>query len=252
MPHAPPVSPSLALVLPPVLLHELLARAAILWPAQRALTASGQHTTYTELQAQVSALAAGLFGLAPDRGERVAVFLEKRVEAVVASFGVPAAGGVLVPVNPLLKPAQVAHILQDSGAQVLVTSASRAAQLAAVLAECPALRHVVVCDGMASTGLGPVQPHAWADVLQAPATSLPAALETDVAAIFYTSGSTGRPKGVVLSHRNLVAGAGSVAGYLENTAADTLLAALPLSFDAGFSQLTTAFLVGAQIGRAHV
>lgn len=247
MPHAPPVSPSLALVLPPVLLHELLARAAILWPAQRALTASGQHTTYTELQAQVSALAAGLFGLAPDRGERVAVFLEKRVEAVVASFGVPAAGGVLVPVNPLLKPAQVAHILQDSGAQVLVTSASRAAQLAAVLAECPALRHVVVCDGMASTGLGPVQPHAWADVLQAPATSLPAALETDVAAIFYTSGSTGRPKGVVLSHRNLVAGAGSVAGYLENTAADTLLAALPLSFDAGFSQLTTAFLVGARV-----
>src|SRR5690606_27460088 len=73
------------------------------------------------------------------------------------------------------------------------------------------------------------------------------ALETDLAAIFYTSGSTGLPKGVMLSHRNLLAGAGSVAAYLGNHGGDTLLAALPLSFDAGFSQLTTAFLVGAQV-----
>ena len=89
--------------------------------------------------------------------------------------------------------------------------------------------------------------HAWADLLQPSAAALPARLESDVAAIFYTSGSTGRPKGVVLSHRNLVAGAISVAGYLNNRASDTLLAALPLSFDAGFSQLTTAFLVGARV-----
>jgi long-subunit acyl-CoA synthetase (AMP-forming) len=66
-------------------------------------------------------------------------------------------------------------------------------------------------------------------------------------AILYTSGSTGKPKGVVLSHRNMVAGAKSVASYLENTRDDTLLAALPLSFDAGFSQLTTAFHVGARV-----
>jgi acyl-CoA ligase (AMP-forming) (exosortase A-associated) len=68
-----------------------------------------------------------------------------------------------------------------------------------------------------------------------------------MAAILYTSGSTGKPKGVVLSHRNLVAGAKSVASYLENTSDDTLLAALPLSFDAGFSQLTTAFHSGARV-----
>jgi non-ribosomal peptide synthetase component F len=66
-------------------------------------------------------------------------------------------------------------------------------------------------------------------------------------AILYTSGSTGRPKGVVLSHRNMVAGAKSVASYLGNNAATTLLAALPLSFDAGFSQLTTAFHAGARV-----
>ena len=68
-----------------------------------------------------------------------------------------------------------------------------------------------------------------------------------MAAILYTSGSTGKPKGVVLCHRNLIVGAESVSHYLENTADDVILAALPLSFDAGFSQLTTAFSVGAHV-----
>jgi len=66
-----------------------------------------------------------------------------------------------------------------------------------------------------------------------------------MAAILYTSGSTGKPKGVVLSHRNMVAGAKSVASYLENTPDDRILSVLPLSFDYGLSQLTTAFHVGA-------
>jgi acyl-CoA ligase (AMP-forming) (exosortase A-associated) len=72
-------------------------------------------------------------------------------------------------------------------------------------------------------------------------------IDTDVAAILYTSGSTGQPKGVVLSHRNMVAGAQSVASYLDLRAADRLLAVLPLSFDYGLSQLTTAFLRGASV-----
>jgi acyl-CoA ligase (AMP-forming) (exosortase A-associated) len=67
-----------------------------------------------------------------------------------------------------------------------------------------------------------------------------------MAAIFYTSGSTGKPKGVVLSHNNIVLGAKSVAEYLQNTDKDKILAVLPLSFDYGFSQLTTGFLVGAE------
>ena len=72
-------------------------------------------------------------------------------------------------------------------------------------------------------------------------------IDADMAAILYTSGSTGKPKGVVLSHKNMVTGAKSVAQYLENTADDRLLAVLPLSFDYGFSQLSTAFHVGASV-----
>src|SRR5262249_41650074 len=70
-------------------------------------------------------------------------------------------------------------------------------------------------------------------------------IDTDPAAIMYTSGSTGRPKGVVLSHRNLLDGARSVVQYMENSHNDRILSVLPLSFDAGLSQLTTAFLSSA-------
>jgi acyl-CoA ligase (AMP-forming) (exosortase A-associated) len=88
----------------------------------------------------------------------------------------------------------------------------------------------------------------WADLVAAN-VALPTArvIDADMAAIFYTSGSTGKPKGVVLSHRNMVAGAKSVAQYLDNHSDDVLLAALPLSFDAGFSQLTTGFHAGARV-----
>lgn len=238
--------------IPPVLLHELPGRSAALWPTHTALTHDGRHCLYSELQGLIDGCRAGLLQRSLPRGARVAVFLEKRIEAVVASFAAPAAAGVLVPVNPVLKAAQVGHILQDAGAQVLVTSAARLAGLAEVLGMCPALRHVIVCDAATASDQLACPPGVslltWEALLDSDAApAAPGVLETDVAAIFYTSGSTGRPKGVVLSHRNLVAGATSVATYLHNRSDDTLLAALPLSFDAGFSQLTTAFLVGARV-----
>ena len=246
-----PQTPDFRGGVPPVLLHELPARAAACWPARAALTVGGLHLAYADLFSQVERCAASLLALGLARGARVAVYLEKRVETVVASFAAPAAGGVLVPVNPLLKATQVAHILQDAGVAVLVTSAPRLAALAPVLAACPELRHVVVCDDLVPAAPGPwpvgLGLHAWHNIPAHPPAEWPTVLESDVAVIFYTSGSTGQPKGVVLTHRNLVAGASSVTGYLHNQADDTLLAALPLSFDAGFSQLTTAFLVGARV-----
>lgn len=247
-PHLENAPPPVSL---PVLLHDLPARAAALWPDAVALVADGQQCTYAQLQQQIVAMVSALRGMGLAPGDRVAVYLDKRIETVVASFGVTAAGGVLVPVNPVLKPAQVVHILQDSGARGLVTSAARGSMLMAVLADCPALEHVVVTDASSPVQVsGPLAVQAWPAAVHeqtAPLTTPTHALETDMAAIFYTSGSTGRPKGVVLSHRNLVAGATSVASYLGNQREDVLLAALPLSFDAGFSQLTTAFLVGARV-----
>jgi acyl-CoA ligase (AMP-forming) (exosortase A-associated) len=231
------------------LLHELIVRAAERSPQARALTYGAASLDYAALQTQVAGFAAGLLGLGLLRGERVGIYLEKRFETVAASFGAPAAGGVFVPMNPLLKPEQVAFIARDCNVRVLVTSRERLAQLAPVLAGCPDLQHVVLTEPADSTAALPpgLALHTWAQITATPARAGHRVIDTDIVSILYTSGSTGRPKGVVLSHRNMVAGAKSVASYLGNVPGDTLLAALPLSFDAGFSQLTTAFHAGARV-----
>jgi acyl-CoA ligase (AMP-forming) (exosortase A-associated) len=233
------------------LLHELVSRAALLHGPRAAITYGQRTLHYAELQDAVSAFANGLIAAGTGRGERVGIYLEKRVETVVASFGAPAAGAVFVPMNPLLKPEQVGFIMLDCAVRVLVTSPERLPSLLPTLAQSPSLRHVVLTPGEPPAELpgwpAAVQLHRWESWMAAPARPVHRCIDTDMVAILYTSGSTGRPKGVVLSHRNMVAGAKSVASYLENHAEDTLLAALPLSFDAGFSQLTTAFHSGARV-----
>lgn len=230
------------------LLHELPLVSAHRSPASLALHDDGTTISYGELATQIEGFAAGLATLGVGRGERVAIYLDKRRETVVASFGAPAHGAVFVPVNPLLKAEQVAYILRDCGVRVLVTSPERLQSLASALPTCPDLKHVVVTGtAQPSVLAGNITAHRWAELLDAPQRASHRVIDTDMVGILYTSGSTGKPKGVVLSHRNMVAGAKSVASYLENRESDVLLAALPLSFDAGFSQLTTAFHSGASV-----
>ncbi|MFF2633275.1 acyl-CoA ligase (AMP-forming), exosortase A system-associated [Microbacterium sp. NPDC058021] len=226
-------------------LHDLLRDAAAAWPDAPALTYRDETITYADAWAGATGAAVLLRGLGLERGDRVAIFLEKRIEAVLAMFAATAAGGMFVPINHVLKSAQVAHILTDSGARVLVTSGDRLGHLAADLAG-TAVEHVIVVGAMPSTA--PTRAvHSWSTA-QAASTAgegVVDAIDLDPAAILYTSGSTGSPKGVVLSHRNLIVGAESVSTYLGNTSADVILSVLPLSFDAGLSQVTTAFSVGA-------
>jgi acyl-CoA ligase (AMP-forming) (exosortase A-associated) len=235
-----------------VLLQDLINKTAARTPNADALKHRDTSLTYAELRDQVNNVAAQLIALGMARSERVAVYLEKRIEAVTAMFGAAAGGGVFVPVSPVLRPNQVAHILKDCNVRVLITSRSRIEALVEVLPACRDLNTIVLVDGAAAPGTAPrhVDVQLWEDTLgrrtQANAT-FHRVVDIDMAAIFYTSGSTGMPKGVVLSHRNLVTGALSVSEYLENTPQDRILSLLALNFDAGFSQLTTGFYVGAAV-----
>jgi len=232
------------------LLHHLINLSAERAPESAALTAGSNHWRYSQLQQQQQQFANGLASLALPASERVAVYLEKRLETVVASFGTAAFGGTFVPVNPLLKAEQVGFILRDCEVRVLVTSPDRLRLVADELTRCPSVHTVVVTGAVPQAdALGNWRGRCvgWAEFLDAAPGRHHSRIDTDMLAILYTSGSTGRPKGVVLSHRNMVAGAKSVASYLGNRADDVLLAALPLSFDAGFSQLTTGFHAGARV-----
>jgi acyl-CoA ligase (AMP-forming) (exosortase A-associated) len=227
------------------LIHDLLFQSARRTPSAPALHYQSATLDYGALAEAVERCAAALLELGLPRAARVGVYMEKRLETVISVFGAAAAGGVFVPINPLLKPEQVAYILRDCNVRILVTSAERLEVLAPALGECVDLKAVLCVGGKAGSG-GAVAVLSWEDALAAAGKPKHhRVIDTDMAAILYTSGSTGKPKGVVLSHRNMVAGARSVAHYLENRAEDRILAALPLSFDAGFSQLTTAFHVGA-------
>ena len=233
------------------LVHDLITEAARLWPDRPALAYKDQSLGYAELAARTASAAKGLAACRLDRGARVAVYLEKRLETVIGILAATMAGGSFVPVNPLLKPHQVGYILRDCEVRILITSRQRLAGLREELQSCPGLQAVVLVDGAADTEEAPAQEIlTWEDLLDQPEAAAEAsqgAIDSDLAAILYTSGSTGNPKGVVLSHRNIVAGAESVAQYLENRPEDRILSLLPLSFDAGLSQITTAFTAGAKL-----
>lgn len=180
---------------------------------------------YEELNLRIGRLAAWLAGQGLDSGDRVATWLGKGEIACLMPLAAVRAGLVHVPVNPLLKAAQVAHIMADSAARLLITNAARAGDFAFadeknVLA--------IVNDESAPT-LPPLPTGTNSDTL---------------AAILYTSGSTGRPKGVMLSHANLTLGAVSVAQYLKLQPDDCTLAVLPLSFDYGQNQLLSTWRAG--------
>ncbi|WP_309696647.1 AMP-binding protein [Sphingomonas sp. SORGH_AS_0870] len=183
--------------------------------------------TFAEVEAAVARLAGWLAaqGFAP--GARVATWLPKTRVAALMPLAAPRAGLVHVPVNPLLKRAQVAHILADSGAAMLLTHAPRAA----TLEEGDIPPGVLVAT---EAGEGEALPRSSAD---------PEAL----AAILYTSGSTGRPKGVMLSHANLWFGAIAVADYLRLTPQDRVLGVLPFSFDYGQNQLLSTWAAGGAV-----
>jgi acyl-CoA ligase (AMP-forming) (exosortase A-associated) len=169
--------------------------------------------------------------MVPDKGARVASWAAKGEITCLLPLAAARAGLVHVPINPLLKRAQAAHILADSGAKLLIGTGSRLASLepgdlppgCAALGEAEAL----AAAEAAGQELGPSE-----------------ADPAELAAILYTSGSTGRPKGVMLSHASMWLGAVSVAHYLGLAEDDVTLAVLPFSFDYGQNQLLSTWYAG--------
>ncbi|RXD07691.1 acyl-CoA ligase (AMP-forming), exosortase A system-associated [Sphingomonas sp. UV9] len=211
--------------------------------------------TFAEIEDGVAALAGWLAGRGLSAGDRVATWLPKTRIACLMPLAVARAGLVHVPVNPLLRRAQVAHILADSGARLLVTQGMRAGTLEG--SDVPE-----ACEIVDETELSPFTREGGGPGLQSAASVVPGpppsrangkvigpsdADPDSLAAILYTSGSTGRPKGVMLSHANLWLGAISVAHYLKLEPHDRVLGVLPLSFDYGQNQLFSTWAAGATV-----
>ncbi len=233
------------------LLHSLLdARWA---DADREAVVDGERRfTFGDLADMADRVAAVLKAHGLDRGDRVAVFLPKSFEECAAIFGISLAGGVFVPINPLLKAQQARHIIDDCEARFLIADPAFWQVAESQLRDVQSLKRTLLTGQIK----GPVsEPHdlrhqeliqdALAEKAEAPLFPPSSAIGEDLAAILYTSGSTGQPKGVMLSHRNLLAGARIVSNYLNITHDDRILSVLPFSFDYGLNQLLTAVRQGA-------
>jgi long-chain acyl-CoA synthetase len=213
-----------------VMLRESARRS----PGKPAVTLGATRLSYAQLDALSDRAAAGLTaaGLAP--GDRVGLQLPNIPQFVIAYFGILKAGGVIVPMNVLLKAPEIEFQLRDSGARMLITSGDFLDE-AAKAAESAAVESLYVVTGSAAAGTGVPFEALLAD--EPPEPQLAVTSPADAAVIIYTSGTTGTPKCAVLSHFTLYMNA-SVSGRLFNFGdSDVVVVALPLFHVFGLSSI---------------
>jgi len=225
-------------------LHGLLAAAAADHPRETAVVDGERELTYAQLDAESDTLAGVLAarGVAP--GDRVALLLEKSVEAVSAIYAILKAGAVYVPLDDRAPTERLAYVLGDAGARVLISDASQAPRWPELRAAGASLE-TIVAAGDVQGGDGVI---AWQELASAPARPLPATDDPEALAyILYTSGSTGEPKGVMLSHANGRAFVDWAAAEVGVCAQDRLSSHAPFHFDLSTFDLFAAAHAGAAV-----
>ena len=210
-----------------------LTKAARVYPSRVAVCDGSTTLRYDELQIQATALAAGLMRRGYTVGDRVAIFMPNRAEYISALFGLLKGGVVAVPVNAKLHSAELAYILEHSGARAIICSGKTRGTVDVAVSGLPGVERIDVDqDGPNSFRAIVNDGRPYSDVADE------AVDPNDVAWIFYTSGTTGRPKGAMLSHRNLCASTmNALADMCDFQPEDVVLHVAPLSHGSGLYAL---------------
>jgi long-chain acyl-CoA synthetase len=213
-------------------LATLLTDTAHRQPAAEALVRGARRIGYAELDRAAAHVAAGLAAAGIRPGERVALMLPNAPELVAAYYGILRAGAIAVPLDPDLKRDEVRFSLADAGAGLLIAWRGLQRELRDALPTWVAAPGSFFDDGAGGAAPGPVAPRQAGDT----------------AVIAYTSGTTGRPRGAELTHANLLSNAQVTARLFAFSAADAVLAALPLSHAFGQTcTMNAAVAAGARI-----
>ena len=233
------------------LVHHSLEEAARRFPDKTALVCGYRRVSFGEIETAANRLAHALIGEGVARGDRVAVYLENSVEAVIALFGILKAGAVFTLVSPSMKTDKLSYVLLDERAAALITvnDSQRRGVLAGVLPRGHTPLVVWVDGGPRPATLPSVRFRHWDEMLGSAADYPPpvAIGPDDLATVIYTSGTTGTPKGVMSLHRDMVFASRAIADYLGNTADDVIFCSLSIAFTYGLYQLMTSMLVGATL-----
>ncbi|MBD1845632.1 AMP-binding protein [Cyanobacteria bacterium FACHB-63] len=231
-----------------MLVHQLLERSADRLADKVALICGEERLTYAGIECQANRLAHALRALGVQRGDRIALFLPNCTELVISIFASLKTGGVFVPINHTTRLEKCAYVLNHCQARVLITS-GRQATLASQLAQrVSSLKAIILTAPIPAIEEDHAMLHYDAIQADYPEHRLSSInIDLDLACLIYTSGSTGDPKGVMSDHSNVVFAASSIIQYLENVESDTIINALPLSFDYGLYQLIMSFYFGGTL-----
>jgi long-chain acyl-CoA synthetase len=226
-------------------LSVVVSESARRHPDRPALLADGQTFTYRAVEDDSDQLAAGMRAVGIGPGHAVALLLPNGASFVTAYLGTLKAGGTVVPLNPLLRAAELEHCLSDSGATALITGPGEAAAALPVAEKLGVPRRYVAGEHVPDDAR-PLR------ALYAESRSRAPAADTspgDTALLLYTSGTTGRPKGARLTHSGLLWIAHVIAtDILDLASSDVLYAALPLSHIFGINAvLNVGLLAGASV-----
>jgi long-chain acyl-CoA synthetase len=214
-----------------------------------ALAFEGRRLTNVDQVRAACRVAYALRRLGVETGDRVVVMLPNCPEVMQSYGGILRLGAVIVPVIFLLGEAEVAHILADSEAKVVITSSDMVWKVERQLGVLPTLHHVLLVDGGGAGGGGDeggVRSYSE-EITREPDSFEPVPrVETDLAVILYTSGTTGAPKGVALSHGNLESNARASASLYELDREAWGVGVLPLSHSYGLTVMNAGHILGTR------
>lgn len=235
-----------------MLVHDFLQRSAAHLPDKVALVYDNQRLTYAEIEMMANRLANALIEHGLKRGDRVAIYLNNSIEAVVGIFAALKASGVFVVINRTTKPDKLIYILNNCRATALLADARMETGNLTdlVMARTRSLKFTVRCGKPATEVTAKHEQCLEFETIQAeyPAHCPPRVnIDLDLACLIYTSGSTGDPKGVMSDHSNIDFATSSIIEYLENREDDMVINALPFSFDYGLYQLLMVFKFGGTL-----
>ncbi len=231
------------------LLHGLLEASCESDPTRVAVVDGERRYTYEELDGDANRVAHLLIEAGVRPGDRVGLYLDKSLEAVVAIYGILKAGAVYVPLDSRAPAIRLSYIVRDCGIRHLVTMSKLENGWSDMAAEGVPLETIVVMDGAGE--LTPIDGMTFRDgaVLGGYSPDRPGVrrIDEDLAYILYTSGSTGAPKGVMLSHRNALAFVEWARDEVGLTADDRLSSHAPFHFDLSTFDLFSAAAAGASV-----
>lgn len=234
-----------------ILVDGLLAASAARFPNRTAVVDAERTFTYAELDATANQVARLLQAHGVRHGDRVGLYLEKSLEALVGLYGILRAGGTYVPLDPAAPAPRLGSIARDAGLRVLITGKEKAEHWAELLAEGAPIETLVVLnveDGEVAgpSGVGVLTSSSVVNLDPSP-PPVNHRSSSDLAYILYTSGSTGVPKGVMLSHLNALAFVNWGAQEFEVSETDRLSSHAPLHFDLSVFDLFAAAKAGATV-----